>query len=76
VHDRSTTSSRSLLPVSPHKPDPLANGRLPSLPFGSSPCRRLYSSRERYELQAADILRRARRLSIGADRNDLYQLAT
>ena len=28
------------------------------------------------ELQVADILRRARRLPIGAGRNDLHQLAT
>jgi hypothetical protein len=33
------------------------------------------SDRSPLELQAADALRRARRLPIGADRNDLRQLA-
>jgi hypothetical protein len=34
------------------------------------------SDRSPLELQAADALRRARRLSVGAERNDLRQLAT
>ena len=34
------------------------------------------SNRSPLELQAADALRRARRLPVGADRNDLRQLAT
>jgi hypothetical protein len=33
------------------------------------------SKRSPLELQAADALRRARRLPVGADRNDLRQLA-
>jgi hypothetical protein len=33
-------------------------------------------NRSPLELQAADALRRARRLPVGADRNDLRQLAT
>jgi hypothetical protein len=33
------------------------------------------SDRSPLELQAADALRRARRLPVGADRNDLRQLA-
>ena len=34
------------------------------------------SNRSPLELQAADALRRARRLPVGAERNDLRQLAT
>ncbi len=34
------------------------------------------SDRSPLELQAADALRRARRLPVGAERNDLRQLAT
>lgn len=37
---------------------------------------RMESNRSPLELQAADALRRARRLPVGAERNDLRQLAT